>query len=506
MEEEKEIKLSENRHHPFAQGTDDYGSSHSGRTGVRAIVGRFRDWVDRSFSSLVSWRTDHVSDMPFVFILATVAGIIIGGCAALLKHTIDWVSSLMLSHFSNPHPNYYLLAIPIVGILLTGILCRYVLHVNAAHGVRQLMAGFKKHIYDVSKKFVYSPFLASTVTLGLGGSAGSEGPIATTGAAIGSNIGKLFRLSPDLLMIMVGCGAGAGIAGIFKAPVGGALFTLEVLGLPLSTVSVIALFVSCLASGLTAYVLSGCTIDITVMQLAPFDPAIILPAIVLGLFAGCYSLYYSYIMKKIGAWLTGMPNVWIKNLTGGVILASLVFIFPSLYGEGYGVVGEIINGDSQGLTNGSFFAAMHDDAWALILVATGVVAAKCFATSATNNGGGVAGDFAPTLFAGCVVGFLFAMLANKLFGLGLSASEFALFGMAGVMAGAIRAPLMAIFLVMEMTASYSLILPIVIVATLSFGVVRLFTFDNFFSRHADRRNGLVSILSGHGDKSDAVKH
>lgn len=490
-EPKKSAALEASEEKPISGGVAD----DSVPQGIRKHgVGRFRLWLDNTFSSVLLWRSNHVSDMPFVFILTTVAGFFAGLSAFLLKRSVEWMTTLM-EQFKQGKPDFFLLMIPIAGIFIAVILCRYVFKVDAAHGVRQLMKGFKKNIYTVNSKIVYSPLIASIITLGFGGSAGSEGPIAFTGAAIGSNLGKTFRLSPDFLRIMVGCGAGAGIAGIFKAPIAGVLFTIEVLRLPLSTVPVIALVASCLTAALTSYVFSGCTIDMTVMQLAPFDPAILPPVLALGVFCGCYSLYYTYAMKKLEGWLGKISNVWLKALVGGALLSVLVFLFPSLYGEGYDTIGQIVNGDAHGLLHGTFFFGLAGNIWALILSALAIVLVKCIATSATNNSGGVAGDFAPTLFAGCVAGAFFVLLADKLFGLHFSMAEFALFGMAGVMAGAIRAPLLAIFLVMEMTASYALILPIVLTSSISFGIVRLFTFDNFYSRYVDRNNGLLSFGS-----------
>lgn len=440
------------------------------------------------------WRARHLSEKAFVFILATIVGIVAGFGAFLLKRLIAAVSGFLTSFFHPASSNWLLLLIPVAGIILTGIFCRYVLRTPIAHGVARLMKNLSQKIYVLKPLITFAPILASTITLGFGGSAGSEGPIAYTGAAIGSNAARIFRLPPRTMMLLVGCGAGAGIAGIFKSPLGGALFTLEVLRMPMNTFSVLVLLVTVVAASMTAYMLSGCTLDIPFGQSLPFDTSLLPYVLLLGLFCGLYSLYYSYIMKLIGRILGRLRNPWLKNLSGGLILAVLVFIFPSLYGEGYGVVGKIINGDISGILNDSFFTADGSDATALLLVAGGIILAKCFATSATNNGGGVSGDFAPTLFAGCVAGYFFASLLNLLFDLQLPVSHFAYYAMAGVMAGAIRAPLMAMFLTCEMGAAYSFFLPLMLTAAISFGIVRLFTADSYFSEHFDRRNGIISFL------------
>lgn len=447
------------------------------------------------------WRCSRLSQQAFVFILAAVVGLLAGTGAFVLKRLVALISRLLTSHFHSSSANWTLLFIPVIGIVLTGIFCRYIVKAKLANGTSQLIHDLRDKVYRLKARITFTPILASSITLGFGGSAGSEGPIAYTGAAIGSNLARLFRLTPGMMRLMVGCGAGAGIAGIFKSPLGGALFTLEVLRMPMTTFSVLVLLVTAITAAMTAFVLSGCTLDIPFDQSIAFDAGLIPFVVLLGVFCGVYSLYYSFIMKRIASLMRAIANPWVRNVAGGALLAVLVFLFPTLYGEGYGTVGKVINGNFSSLLNDSLFFADGSGAWTLILVAGGTVLAKCFATSATNNSGGVSGNFAPTLFAGCMVGFFFASLLNELFGLQLPVGHFAFYAMAGVMAGAIRAPLMAIFLTCEMGAAYSYFLPLTITAAISFGIVRLFTADSFFSHHADRPNGLLSQIN----KTDDAK-
>lgn len=444
------------------------------------------------FDRILEWRRHHISDKAFLFILATVVGLLAGAGAFLLKFLIGHVSRFLVGHFHAGGANWALLVIPLLGILLTGIFCRYVMKAHLAHGTEQLLRDLKEKIYRLKSNVTYGPILASTITLGFGGSAGSEGPIAYTGAGIGSRLAQAFKLPPHAMMLLVGCGAGAGIAGIFKSPLGGALFTLEVLRVSMTTFSVLVLLVTTITAALTAYVLSGCTLDIPFDQSMAFDPSLLPWVVALGLFCGAYSLYYTYVMKKLGAFLEHLRSPWVKNLIGGAILAALVFCFPVLYGEGYGVVGKVINGDFSTLLSDSPFASLTSGPWLLIIFAGGTLLAKSFATSATNNGGGVSGDFAPTLFAGAMAGFFFASIVNLLFDLRLPVAHFAFYGMAGVMAGAIRAPLMAIFLTCEMGGAFPYLLPLTIVAAISFGLGRLATTDSFFTLHINRHNGWLT--------------
>lgn len=441
------------------------------------------------------WRRRNVSDTPFMFIVVSAIGFISGIGAYVLKNMVGFVSRHLTAHLDAFGANWILLVLPAAGILLTGILTRYILKDRLAHGVRQLREQLKRKDYYIPSSRIITPMIASTITLGFGGSSGSEGPIACTGAAVGGNIGRWLRMSPEMVMLMIGCGAGAGIAGIFKSPLGGALFTLEVMRMPMSTVPVLALIVCTVVAGMTSYALGGFTMDISMADAsAAFDTSLIPFIVALGIICGAYSLYYSYIMKCVERWLTRVRNPWIRNLAGGMMLGAAVYMLPSLYGEGYGVIGDVLNGRYGATIADGPFALSHGGVTLLILVSLATVGMKCFATSATNSGGGVAGDFAPTLFAGCILGMLFALTLNELFGTHLPVGMFALYGMAGVMAGAIRAPLMALMLTTEMVGAYSSFFPLLVSVTLSFGIVRLFTADDFYTRHIDRQNGIMSHL------------
>lgn len=429
-----------------------------------------------AFRCIVAWCRGHIPDVPLVFVLAFATGLVSGGCASLLKWMIGSLGRLLTSG-----PDYVMLALPLAGIVITGLVTRYVMRMDIAHGVRQLIGDLRRRDYSLRPELLYSPMAASAITLGFGGSAGSEGPIAYTGAAVGSNLGRLFGLQPGMMKVLVGCGAAAGIAGIFKAPVGGMLFTLEVLQIGMTTMSVLALLVSCLTSALTSYVIEGYTIDLDFMQLSPPPAGSGWWWIVgLGVFCGLYSAYYSYVMKTVDRWLSGIGRPLVRNVVAGGLLSVAVFLFPALYGEGYQVVQRLINGCQDAVPDRTFLYGMGGP-WPIVAAGAGILLIKCMAASATNNGGCVAGDFAPTLFAGAVAGLTFSALANAVAGAGLPVGNFALFGMAGVMAGTIHAPLMAIFLTVEMTASYPYLLPVSIVAAISFGVIRLFNFHSFYS-------------------------
>lgn len=444
---------------------------------MKITVSNFR--LSRRIIKLARLRRKYLSDNASMFAMATIVGLITGLCAALLKFLIASVSRLLTAGYHAAEANWQFLIIPIAGILLTGIYVRYILKVDVANGTSKLIADVRKKFYRLNPRITYGSMVGSTLTLGFGGSAGSEGPIAYIGAGIGSTLGRLARFSPRLMKIMMGCGAGAGIAGIFKSPIGGSLYTLEVLKMELSTTSVMAVLTAAVVSALTAYSCSGFTLDLAFEGIHSFDSSLTLWYMLLGLMSGIYALYYSTVMARMQRVYDRISNPWLRNLSGGVILAAAVFMFPVLYGEGYSAMAKVLAGDSAVISGGSAFG-FEATGSTLLLMLAGILLLKSFAASAANSSGGVAGDFAPTLFAGCMAGFLFAAFFNFTGHTSLPVGDFAFVAMAGVMAGIVRAPFMALFLVVEMTGCYTLFLPAFIVTAISFGVVRLASRSRFF--------------------------
>lgn len=414
-----------------------------------------------------------MSEKKFLLLLAVLVGLIVGLGAELLRFLIAKLSGGMMSLLDIVDANWVVIFFPVAGVLLCGIYSRYVVKDDMEFGCQRIRSALTARHYRLSRHLMYAPIFSCALTLGFGGSAGSEGPIAYSGAGIGSNIGKFFNLKPDTIRILLGCGAGAGIAGIFKAPIGGMLFAVEVIGVQLTTVSVLALIVCCVAAWFTSYAASGMTLDMPVMISRHFDPGFIPAILLLGLFCGFYSLYYSFMMDKTEGAITSLKNPWMKNIVSGLVIGVFLFLFPVLYSDGYGFMGDILNGHAAEAFTRSFFNI--DSAWTLMLVVGGILLVKSVVCALTNAGGGVGGDFAPTLFAGCFAGMLFALGGNELLGTSLPMSQFAYFGMAGVMAGAIRAPLMAMFLTSEMTSDFGMFLPLMVVSVVSYATVRLST-------------------------------
>ncbi len=445
---------------------------------------------------LILWREKHIPEKTFVVMLAIVIGIASGLAAVLLKFLISTISTVINSVGVTTQANYYYLLFPIVGILLSGLYVRYVVRDNISHGVTRVLYAIAQKKSRLKTHNMYASLVASSLTIGCGGSVGAEGPIVFTGAAIGSNLGQAFRLSPHLLMMLVGCGAAAGIAGIFKAPIAGVLFTVEVLMLDLTAGSVMPLIMASVAGATVSYVFTGYNVEFFFSQSEPFYTSRIPYVIVLGVMCGFVSLYFNKTIGLMEDVFGRMQGRWQRFMLGSVVLSVLIFLFPPLFGEGYGAINNLLNGDVASIFDNSLFYSSRNNTMSTILFVGGLCLFKSFATSATNGGGGVGGTFAPSLYVGCMAGFFFAYTLNAVGfaspSVPLSIKNFALLGMAGVMAGVMQAPLMAIFLTAEMTGGYSLFLPLLIVAAISYGTCRVFTPYSIYTKRLAKRGELLT--------------
>ncbi len=444
------------------------------------------------------WRQLHIKEKNFVLILALVVGILCGFAALILKWLIHFISSMLTGHLSQVGGNWLYIVYPVIGIVIAGLYVRYVVRDNISHGVTRVLEAISQNKSRLKAHNMYSSVIASSITIGFGGSVGAEGPIVHTGAAIGSQLGSLFRMSPRVLMLLVGCGAAAGIAGIFKAPIAGMLFTLEVLMLDLTTASVMPLLIASISAATVAYTFSGTNFEFFFIQSEQFATGRIPFAILLGIACGFVSLYFTRVMNTMENMFSHLKKPWKKTAVGGAILATLVFVFPPLYGEGYGAIIELLGGDPSQIVEQSVFYTERYSTAAVCIFILAIILLKAFATSATNGGGGVGGTFAPSLFVGCMAGFLFAYTINHAFDLDLSTKNFALMGMAGVMSAVMHAPLMAIFLTAELTGGYNLFLPLLIVSTIAYGTIKTFEPYSIYTMRLAQRG---TLLTHHKDKA-----
>lgn len=461
---------------------------------LRNLINTIKRNVATWFIKMLQWREKHIKEKNFILILALVVGVFGGFAALLLKDIIHHLSGALTAHLSISNYNYNYLIYPVIGIFLAGVFVKYIIRDNISHGVTRVLYSISQNKSRLKIHNIYSSVVASSVTIGFGGSVGAESPIVYTGAAIGSNLGSLFRLSPKLLMLLVGCGASAGIAGIFKAPIAGMLFTVEVLMIDLTAGSVMPLMIASIAGATVAYAFTGYELEFFFSQSEPFYTAGIPYVILFGIFCGLISLYFSKAMNMMERMFGKIKNHWMKFIVGSAILSTLIFLFPPLYGEGYNVMNMMLEGNLTKIFDGSLFYEYRHDSWWLIAFVGMILLTKVFATSATNGGGGCGGTFTPSLFIGCFAGFFFTLLINNLGVIDgtLSMKNYALLGMAGVMSAVMNAPLMGIFLAAEMTGGYELFLPLLIVSTISYGTFKVFSPYSIYTQRLAQRGELLT--------------
>lgn len=416
----------------------------------------------------IAWRQRNVPDGVALMVLAAVVGTAAGVGAWFLKWSIGHMYSAFVNYSSHIGIFWYIFALPFIGIFLAVAYQRCVIGYSVEHGTDIVARAIAEGQYKMRMSMCYTPIVASVLTLGFGGSAGAEGPIATVGAALGSNLGRLCGVPADMVRILIGCGSGAGIAGIFKAPVGGMMYTLEVMKLKMTTSSVMALTFASLCGALTCYVLTGFSFDVRFLPLSFFDPWSLGWVAMLGVVCGVYSLYYRRVDQILRRTFAKIRNPWLRAAAGSATVGLGLLMFPCLYGEGYGTVTMLMNDETMAFISGGLFNDAGVSALAFILLAMAVALVKVFAAIASNSTGGVGGDFAPTIFAGAFCGLAFAWGCNYIFHADLPVGLFALFGMAGTFAGIIQAPLMAIFLVAEMVGNgFGFIFPLTVTAVIS---------------------------------------
>ena len=430
-----------------------------------------------------------------MLVLAFVVGVLTALAGLLLKWFIHWIGHLLTQQFSITGANWLYLLYPIIGILLTGLFVRYVVRDDIGHGITKILYAIARKRSNIKAHNTWSSIVASGITIGFGGSVGAEAPIVLTGSAIGSNLGRLFGLDAKRVMLLVGCGAAGAVSGIFKAPIAGLVFTLEVLMFDFTLGSLLPLLVSCVTAAAVTFAISG-TDNLFEFHLVSAFTITRMPAyILLGIFCGFVSLYFTRVMTWLENFFRRLGSPWKRFLVASPVLSVLIVLFPSLYGEGYDMIRVLLNGqgtaDWNQVMEGSFFyAAPH----LLLLYLAGIIVFKVFATTATNSGGGCGGTFAPSLFVGCVSGFFFAAIWNMLPGNTIVVPEnnFSLLGMAGLMSGVMHAPLTGIFLIAELTGGYGLLLPLMIVAVASYLTIIIFEPHSIYTMRLARKGELVT--------------
>lgn len=447
------------------------------------------------------WMDRHLSRKQFLLILALCVGIGSAVAAQVLKLLIHEIENLLTSQFDATKANWLFLVYPVIGIGLTSLFIHYIVRDDIGHGVTKILYALSRKQGSIRAHNTWSSVIASALTIGFGGSVGSESPIVLTGSAIGSTLGNAFRLDHKTMMMLIGCGASGAIAGIFKAPIAGLMFTLEVLMVDMTMATLLPLLVSCLTATCITYAWTGTASMFNFVLEDPFTVTRIPTAVLLGICCGFISLYFTRVMNSFEQVFGRLDKPWLKFLLGGTVLAVLIYFFPPLYGEGYTTIEILLSttsaGDATGVLHNSLFYGHADT----LLPYLGLILIfKVFATTATNGGGGCGGTFAPSLFLGCIGGFVFSQLWNEfdIFGIDVPATNYALLGMAGVMSGVFHAPMTGVFLIAELTGGYDLFIPLMIVSVASYLTIHAFEPHSIYAMRLARKG---ELLTHHKDQS-----
>lgn len=444
---------------------------------------------------VINWREKHITDRQFTLLLSFFVGFFAAVAAFILHWLIEEIQQLLTGDFSSDSFNWYYLIYPVIGIYLTSLFVRYVVKDNISHGITRILYAISSKRSRLKAHNCFSSVIASAITIGFGGSVGAEAPIVLTGSSIGSNLGQLFRLDNKVLMLLVGCGAAAAIAGIFKAPIAGLVFTLEVLMIDLTMASLLPILIAGVTATCFTYIFTGSE-SLFHFHLNEAWSVDRIPAnILLGVFGGLVSLYFIRTMTACeGVFGRLKDHPMAKLLLGAVVLSPLIFFFPSLYGEGYSSINILLSGNTQA----DWDTILHNSPFAgngslLVPYIAMVLLTKVFATSATNGGGGCGGTFAPSLFIGAFAGFLFARVWN-IYEIGIYVPEknFALLGMAAVMAGVMHAPLTGIFLIAEITGGYQMFIPLMIVSICAYLTIIIFEPHSIYGMRLARQGKLIT--------------
>ena len=456
------------------------------------------------YDRMIEWRERHISEKHLVLLLSFFVGTFSAAAAALLKSFIHFIQQLVENQLIADERTWWYLITPVIGITLAALFVKYIVRDDISHGITKILYAISQRKSIIKAHNMWSSVVGSGLTIGFGGSVGAEAPIVLTGAAIGSNLAKAFRLDQKTMMLMIGCGAAGAIGGIFKAPIAGLVFTLEVLMMDLTMTSVAPLLISSVTATAISYILTGVEPMFELNTVEPFLVQRIPLYAILGIICGLISLYFTRGMNGLERWMkNNVRSVGAKIAVGGLTLSILIFLFPPLYGEGYDTIRQLINGDSiSPLLNSpletyliptQFYSGLSsvNTQFIILLYFAAIIFVKIVASVATNGGGGVGGIFAPSLFMGAIVGFVTARLMN-MSGLMVPETSFALVGMAGLMSGVMHAPLTGIFLIAELTGGYHLFMPLMIVSVISYITIMLFEPHSLYAMRLAQKGELLT--------------
>lgn len=438
------------------------------------------------------WRLRHISERRFVVLLSVVLGLIGGLAATVIKNSVWFAQRLLTQITSQEKYNYIYVLLPFVGISLVIIFVKYIIRNPVRHGIPNVLHSISQRRGELSRHNLFSSVVASMLTVGFGGSVGLEGPTVATGAAYGSWLSKVFRLNYNHTILMLSCASAAAMAAIFKAPIAAIVFAVEIVMLELTTFSLVPLLLSSATAVVTSYFFLGQTVLYPFEVKSTFHISEVHYYILLGILAGLVSAYFTRIYIYISGIFDKIKSLWTRLFWGGLILGGMIFLFPSLYGEGYDGINECLEGSTDYLFNNSVFLGLENNIYAIIGLMLAIILLKVIATSITFGSGGVGGVFAPTLFTGVNTGMLFALIVDRFAVIPIDKNNFALIGMSGLIAGVLQAPLTGIFLIADISGGYQLFVPLMITATFSYITVKAFAPNSVYHFQLAQRKELMT--------------
>lgn len=451
-----------------------------------------QNWLDKFHE----WGIRKIDERQLVYILSLLTGV---GCAVaawVLKAIIHLIQH-GVTNLTHNEINYWYLIMPAVGIAIAAWFVKKIVKDDISHGVTKILYAISQHKAIIKIHNCWSSVIASAITIGFGGSVGAEAPMVLTGAAIGSTLGRKCRLDQKTLMLLVGCGAAGAIGGIFKAPIAGVTFVMEVLLIDFTMSSIIPLLITSVTATALAYLFSGDECLFRFSDYAPFTLERVPYVMVLGVICGLVALYFTRGMNRLEGMFKKINSSWVKLAVGGSMLGVLIFFFPPLYGEGYDTITTLLSGDAADTFSQSLFADYKSEHWGIIAYLGLIVFFKIFATSATNGAGGTGGVFAPSLFVGCLTGFIVAEGFNMM-GFNVPHQNFAFAGMAGLMSAVMHAPLTGIFLIAELTGGYDLFMTLMITSTVAYITIVIFEPHSLYAMRLAQKG---ELLTHHKDRS-----
>jgi len=451
------------------------------------------------FQRFLLWKTKHLSQHQFILILSAFIGLASGLGAVTIKNLTHFIQHKLEGKFIVTYHQAFYFIFPLIGLALAYFIIKYGFKKKIGHGIPSTLYAISKRQGIMRSFQMYASVITAPLTVGFGGSVGLEGPTVATGASIGSNIARLFQMNQSSRTLLVSCAAAGAMSAIFKAPIAGIIFAIEVFSLDLTLVSLLPLLIASVSAILTSYFFLGANILLSFHLKDPFLISEVPFYIILGILASLCSMYFTSVYFKISDLFKKIGSPFKRLLVGGIGLGILVYLIPPLYGEGYSVINNLLTEDYRQALGTSFFNEFLDNIWVVIALLAGLVIFKIVGTALTFGAGGIGGIFAPVLFMGSALGHCFALIVNNLGVLKnpISVSNFTMVGMAGLMAGVLHAPLTAIFLIAELTGGYELIVPLMITAVISFLITTKFQPHSVYTMELAARDELLTHDKDH---------